>query len=283
MARVVVDAGHGGSDPGAVYHGRKEKDDTLALALEVGRILAENGVDVIYTRTDDIYETPFQKAQKGNQAEADLFLSIHRNSSPTANQYSGIESLVFQEEGIKKELAENINRELEKAGFSNLGIRERPGLVVLRRTRMPAVLVEVGFINTDEDNEQLDQNFDGAARAIADGILMTLEENGFGETSFEQVNGAETEEDAADTGKLYDREENPEIPYYRVQVGAFRQRLYAENLRRRLESEGFPAEQGMEGDLHIVWVGEYAELDNAAKMEQNLRNYGYATFISSVE
>lgn len=102
MARVVVDAGHGGSDPGAVYHGRKEKDDTLALALEVGRILAENGVDVIYTRTDDIYETPFQKAQKGNQAEADLFLSIHRNSSPTANQYSGIESLVFQEEGIKK-------------------------------------------------------------------------------------------------------------------------------------------------------------------------------------
>ena len=68
MAKVVVDAGHGGSDPGAVYEGRQEKDDNLALALAVGSILAENGVDVVYTRTDDSYETPFQKAQKGNQA-----------------------------------------------------------------------------------------------------------------------------------------------------------------------------------------------------------------------
>lgn len=82
MAKVVVDAGHGGSDPGAVYEGRQEKDDNLALALAVGSILAENGVDVVYTRTDDSYETPFQKAQKGNQAGADLFISIHRNSSP---------------------------------------------------------------------------------------------------------------------------------------------------------------------------------------------------------
>ena len=60
MAKVVVDAGHGGSDPGAVYEGRQEKDDNLALALAVGSILAENGVDVVYTRTDDSYETPFQ-------------------------------------------------------------------------------------------------------------------------------------------------------------------------------------------------------------------------------
>ena len=171
MAKVVVDAGHGGSDPGAVYEGRQEKDDNLALALAVGSILAENGVDVVYTRTDDSYETPFQKAQKGNQAGADLFISIHRNSSPENDQYSGVETLVYDESGIKKALAENINRELAQAGFQNLGIRERPGLVVLRRTKMPAALIEVGFINTRADNELLDQNFDGVARAIADGIL----------------------------------------------------------------------------------------------------------------
>lgn len=102
MAKVVVDAGHGGSDPGAVYEGRQEKDDNLALALAVGSILAENGVDVVYTRTDDSYETPFQKAQKGNQAGADLFISIHRNSSPENDQYSGVETLVYDESGIKK-------------------------------------------------------------------------------------------------------------------------------------------------------------------------------------
>ena len=154
MAKVVVDAGHGGSDPGAVYEGRQEKDDNLALALAVGSILAENGVDVVYTRTDDSYETPFQ-------AGADLFISIHRNSSPENDQYSGVETLVYDESGIKKALAENINRELAQAGFQNLGIRERPGLVVLRRTKMPAALIEVGFINTRADNELLDQNFDG--------------------------------------------------------------------------------------------------------------------------
>ena len=101
--------------------GRQEKDDNLALALAVGSILAENGVDVVYTRTDDSYETPFQKAQKGNQAGADLFISIHRNSSPENDQYSGVETLVYDESGIKKALAENINRELAQAGFQNLG------------------------------------------------------------------------------------------------------------------------------------------------------------------
>ena len=76
MAKVVVDAGHGGSDPGAVYEGRQEKDDNLALALAVGSILAENGVDVVYTRTDDSYETPFQKAQKGQCRPGPIFLSL---------------------------------------------------------------------------------------------------------------------------------------------------------------------------------------------------------------
>ena len=63
MALVVIDAGHGGNNPGAVYLGRREKDDALALSLEVGRILEENGVEVYYTRTTDVYESPEQKAQ----------------------------------------------------------------------------------------------------------------------------------------------------------------------------------------------------------------------------
>ena len=53
--KIVLDAGHGGTDPGAVYNGRNEKDDNLALAQAVGKILEDNGVDVVYTRTEDIY------------------------------------------------------------------------------------------------------------------------------------------------------------------------------------------------------------------------------------
>lgn len=69
---------------------------------------------------------------------------------------------------------ENINEQLEGIGFVNLGVKARPGLVVLRRTKMPAVLVEVGFINSDTDNMLFDDNFSDIALAIAEGILDTL-------------------------------------------------------------------------------------------------------------
>ena len=175
---IMLDAGHGGRDPGAVYNGRSEKDDTLALTLAVGEILQSRGVDVLYTRTTDVYETPYQKAMEANEAGVDFFVSIHRNSSPEANTYSGVESLIFDRSGIKLEMAEDINDQLEAVGFINLGVKERPGLVVLRRTDMPAVLVEAGFINSDTDNLLFDNNFDDIAAAIADGILDTLQRNG---------------------------------------------------------------------------------------------------------
>lgn len=70
--KIMLDAGHGGSDPGAVYNGRQEKDDVLRLTLAVGQILEERGLDVEYTRTTDIYETPTQKAQEGNNAGVDF-------------------------------------------------------------------------------------------------------------------------------------------------------------------------------------------------------------------
>lgn len=176
MALVVLDAGHGGENPGAVYMGRREKDDALALTLAVGRILEENGVDVYYTREKDVFETPLQKAQEANQTEADYFVSIHRNSSPSPNQYTGIETLVFNRYGEAARLAYNINDELEDIGFENQGVNERTNLAVLRRTQMPAVLVEVGFINTDADNALLDARFDDVAEAIADGIIETIDE-----------------------------------------------------------------------------------------------------------
>lgn len=174
MALIALDAGHGGANPGAIYNGRQEKDDTLALTLEIGRILERNGVDVYYTRTADIYESPYQKATEGNEVGADYFVSIHRNSSPYPNQYTGIESLVYNQYGEAARLAYNINEQLEIIGFTNLGINDRPNLVVLNSTRMPSVLVEVGFINTDADNAFWDQNFYTIAQAIADGIIVTL-------------------------------------------------------------------------------------------------------------
>ena len=186
--RIALDAGHGGSDPGAVYKGRQEKDDTLDLTLAVGDILKRNGIDVYYTRTTDEYETPFKKATDANNSGADLFVSIHRNSSENPNQYSGVETLVYSDTGLKAEVARNINNQLEDAGFKNLGVDERKNLVVLKRTKMPAVLVEVGFINNDKDNYLFDEEFDSIAQAIADGILESIPSGRPGNTTSNKSN-----------------------------------------------------------------------------------------------
>lgn len=120
---VMLDAGHGGSDPGAVYSGRQEKDDTLRLTLAIGEILQNNGIDVEYTRTTDVYESPYEKAMEANNAGADFFVSIHRNSFPVDNQVMGVESLVYDLSGIKYEMAQNIDEQLEAVGFVDLGVK----------------------------------------------------------------------------------------------------------------------------------------------------------------
>ena len=75
--KIVLDAGHGGTDPGAIYKERKEKDDNLELTLAVGKILEDNGIDVVYTRTTDIYQTPFEKAKIANEAGGDFFIFFY--------------------------------------------------------------------------------------------------------------------------------------------------------------------------------------------------------------
>lgn len=241
---------HGGRDPGAVYNGRQEKDDNLRLTLAVGEILQNNGFDVEYTRTTDVYESPFEKAMEANNAGVDFFVSLHRNSFPTDNVVSGVESLVYSLDGIKLQMAENINEQLESVGFVNLGVSARPNLVVLRRTKMPAVLVEVGFINSNTDNQLFDNNFDAIAHAIASGIMDTLQMN-------------------------------PGDPpgNYSVQVGAFRNPTYANRLLNELLEQDFPASIVDSDRFFRVQVGNFSTLDDATAMEQQLKRAGYTTVI----
>lgn len=247
---IMLDAGHGGGDPGAVYKGRQEKDDTLRLTMAVGRILANNGIDVSYTRTTDVYQTPFEKAKIANQADVDYFISFHRNSSPQANQYNGVEVLVYDKSGVKYDMAENIVGALGELGFREIGVKERPGLVVLRRTKMPALLVEAGFLNSDIDNKLFDENIEKIAEAVSEAILGTLDE------------------------------ETIESPlYYRVQTGAFRNKENADRMVYQLTDRGFPAFLLYENGLYKVQVGAFMQLGNAINMEQRLRDAGYSTVI----
>lgn len=247
---VMLDAGHGGVNPGAVYEGRQEKDDALALVLAIGPILQNNGIDVLYTRTTDVYQTPLQKAELANEADVDYFVSIHRNSFPEDNVVSGVESLVYDLSGIKYEMAQNINAQLETVGFVNLGVQARPNLIVLRRTKMPAVLVEAGFINSNTDNMLFDANFQAIAQAIADGIIETI---------------------AVHPETLESR--------YSVQVGAFRNRNYAEDLQEELMEMDFPARIERGDGFFRVRVGDFNTIDEASRLEQRLKRAGYQTVI----
>lgn len=291
--KIILDAGHGGDDPGAVYQGRREKDDNLRLTQAVGQILADNGIDVVYTRDNDIYQTPFQKAQIANQSGANYFISFHRNSSPMSNQYSGIETLVYDKSGIKYEMAENINNAVSELGYRNLGVKARPGLVVLRRTQMPSLLIETGFINTEDDNELFDQQFPQIAEAIANAILGTLDME---TVTKPPTQNPDTERPMPPSRPDTNRptmppsgrppiqmpmpEEDEQI-YYRVQVAAFSSRENADKLLYELIDKGYPAFILYENGYYKVQVGAFINLGNAIRMEQRLRQDGYSTWITT--
>lgn len=250
MPSVILDAGHGGFDNGAVFMGRREKDDTLNLALAVGEVLQNNGYDVSYTRTEDVYDSPGQKARIANASGGDYFISLHRNSSPSPNTYSGVETLVYDDNGVKAELARNINARLAEVGFQDLGVRERKNLAVLRRTQMPAVLVETGFINTDQDNLLFDERFQDIAQAIADGIMETI-----------------------------GPPEEPSQKVYRVQTGLYRSFNQAQYALMEAVARGYDGDVVPWKDYFAVQLGEFDTLDEAKDFEQELKQQGYDTLI----
>ena len=302
--KVIIDAGHGGQEPGAVYEGRQEKEDALQLAFDVGNALERRGISVSYTRVSDVYDSPYEKAAMANASDADIFLSIHRNAMPVPGTASGVENLVYEDSGTAGALGRNIGEALAEAGWTDLGVKERPGLVVLRNTKIPAVLVEVGFINNEKDNEFLDANMAATADAIADGVLKTFRELDEAEKAGRPAGGTnrpggETSQPAVETSRPAEEtgrpaggtnqhggetsrpagETNPSSDLYVVQTGVYRQRKNAEAELLELRELGCPAYLTAKNGLFYVQAGAFRNLDNAVRMEQSLRRLGYGTVI----
>ncbi len=200
---VVIDAGHGGKDPGCHGKSTKEAEITLKVALELGRIIKENcpDVKVVYTRTTDTFVELHDRASIANKANADLFISIHCNSGP--KEVSGTEtftmglhtseenlqvakrenSVIMKEENYlqkydgfdpaspmahilmanyQKAFMENSIRfagKIEKQFETRLkrnsrGVKQA-GLLVLWKTYMPSVLVEIGFLTNAAEEQYM--------------------------------------------------------------------------------------------------------------------------------
>ena len=303
--KIILDPGHGGRDAGASFEGRREKDDVLNLAFDVAENLRNLGYQVEFTRTDDVYDSPNEKARIGNASGADYFISLHRNSSVTPNQYEGVETLVYSDTGIKADMARNINSRLEDVGFKNLGVDVRKDLAVLRRTRMPALLLEVGFINNEGDNDLFDARRAEIAEAIAVGIDETLRpsvsatvntqdfvNNVYGyETSMPVfADGGENDTNNSDmTGQNTstqngERTDNTQQPQdnqviYQILVSLFRNLAMANYKMNQLINSGFDATANEVDGLYQVRVGAFETIEEAMMVQDQLRNKGYETLI----
>jgi N-acetylmuramoyl-L-alanine amidase len=177
---VVLDAGHGGRDPGAVWRptGLTEKSLNISLAKLTATRLNEAGISVVMTRNEDSFLSLRERADLANRAGADVFVSIHANSSVRANSASGSMTFYHMDSPLGKLLAECIESEVAAIGrINSYGTRSDStiydsGFAVLRWTSMPAVLFEMGFMNHSTDRAAIiNANHQNAmADAIVAGI-----------------------------------------------------------------------------------------------------------------
>lgn len=179
---IVIDPGHGGSDPGAIGPNKtQEKDLTLAVALKAQALLEKAGAKVIMTRRDDrdvfgvnasATDELKARAMVGNNNNADVFLSIHINSFSGPNAV-GTSTYYYQKTGYDGMLAQAIQDGLiGSAGLDDRGIASAR-FYVLKRTTMPAILAELGFISNPEEERKLNQP--QFQQQMAQGLVKGLE------------------------------------------------------------------------------------------------------------
>lgn len=217
MAKVFLSVGHGGADPGAIGNGFKEKDLNLAIALACRDELVRHGVTVGMSRTKDENDTISDAAKECNAFKPDLGLDIHNN----AGGGDGAEVFYHYKGGTSKTLAEKVIAEIVKVGQNSRGAKTRQRAdgrdhyYFIRETACPAVVVECAFVDNAKDIKIIDTAAEQKKMgiAIAKGVLATL-------------------------GIAY--KEEP-AGYYRVQVGAFKNKAQAETMKKRLYAAGYPA------------------------------------------
>ena len=173
---VVIDAGHGGTDPGAIaVSGYYEKNINLQIANKVAGILKQKGIKVITTRPNDVFVELNDRADIANRYSPDLFVSIHADSSPTYSTRGFSVYIAKKASADSASAARNITNAISANGLKSLGIR-KDDFRVLVRTKCPAVLIETGYISNSTEASLLSQKSfqDRIAKAIADGIIQSI-------------------------------------------------------------------------------------------------------------
>lgn len=174
---IVIDPGHGGSDPGATRAKTEEKTLTLDIAEFVVRELKNHGAEVYMTRCDDTFVSLSDRVEYSNAKHPDLFVSIHINASENENVH-GIETHYYKDDSL--ELAKYIHKSIMSGiNENNRGVL-KSRFYVIRHTNTPAVLLELGFISNEQERELLKdkQRQKKMAELITEGIINYLNNTG---------------------------------------------------------------------------------------------------------
>lgn len=173
IKKIVIDPGHGGTDPGAIGPtGLKEKDVVLNVSLKLRDLLKNNGLTVTMTRSTDVYLTLQQRTSISNSSGADYFLSVHTNSF-TSPESNGTETFSYSSTGMGADVARLIqNKLIQSINLTNRGFKTA-SYYVIRYNNIPSSLVELAFIsNYNEENLLAQDAFQTkCAKAIAEAIL----------------------------------------------------------------------------------------------------------------
>lgn len=175
---IVIDAGHGGFDPGAVGpSGLQEKDINLEIALMTGKLLKDAGYSVILTRDDDTFISLKERVRIANQENALLFVSIHNNSS-NSNYSEGTETFIAPNKVASSQLLADLLQQELLNGLkrTDRGIK-RENFYVIKYTKIPAALVELAFLSNAHEEALLESILfkEKAAKAVSQGIIKYLE------------------------------------------------------------------------------------------------------------
>lgn len=179
---IVIDPGHGGEDPGSIgFSGKYEKDINLEISTMLKEKLNLNGYKAILTRDSDKYIDSILRTEMANKENARIFISIHCNSLNNDNSVTGIQILYYPNRNSSfgdlnnYELAEILmNSLVNGTGAKNRGIIEGDDYKVLNRTKIPAVIIECGFISNENEEKLL--LTDDYKNKIIDSIVYGLEE-----------------------------------------------------------------------------------------------------------
>lgn len=222
-----LDFGHGGKDPGALGSNKtKESDIVLKIGTIVKNNLEKAYEKVITTRTDDTYYSLDYRSSKANKENCDYLISIHMNSS-TNKSAKGCEVWVYDEKSKLHQLATNICSNLSKTlNTPNRGVKISKEFSVLRKTNMPAMIIEVDFIsnNTVENLCKSDKYINNIANSISSTLLSS-------------VNKPIVDDNISNSECITNNINKDK--FYKVCIGAFKDKSNAINTKNEAISKGF--------------------------------------------